>query len=197
MDLALILFDLMKWTVALFLIVDPLGNVPIFIGLTKNMDETQRRKTFQSATIAGLILLLLFVFTGQQILLLFNISLSSFMVAGGLLLLIISIRLLVVGSWQDYSQSPESIGVVPIGFPLLVGPGAITTTILILQSSGFLVTILSVLITFAIVWLTLRYINPIFRILGREGSLVVARIMALLIAAIAVQYIVQGVKTLL
>jgi multiple antibiotic resistance protein len=191
------LLELAKGVIALFVVVDPLGNVPIFIGLTKNMDRTQIQKTFRSAIITGLILLFLFAFAGQQILILFGISLNSFMIAGGLLLLIIAVRLLVAGGWQEPSTSPESIGAVPIGFPLLVGPGAITTTILIFQSSGIFVTIFSVLITFIIVWLILRFINPIFRILGKNGSLVVTRLMAMFIAAIAVQYIVQGVKNLL
>lgn len=193
----LFLLDLMKGTIALFLVVDPLGNIPIFVGLTRNMDETQRKNTFRSAIVTGLILLFLFAFAGQQILILFGISLSSFMVAGGLLLLIIAVRLLVAGGWQEHSTSPESIGAVPIGFPLLVGPGAITTTILILQSSGFFVTVISVLLTFVIVWLILRFINPIFKILGNNGSLVVTRLMAMFIAAIAVQYIVQGIKNLI
>jgi multiple antibiotic resistance protein len=193
----LFLLDLVKGTIALFIVVDPLGNVPIFLGLTKNMDETQRKKTFRSAIITGLMLLFLFAFAGQQILNLFGISLNSFMVAGGLLLLIIAVRLLVAGGWQEPSTSPESIGAVPIGFPLLVGPGAITATILILQSSGVFVTVASVLITFVIVWLILRFINPIYKILGRNGSLVVTRLMAMFIAAIAVQYIVEGVKNLL
>jgi multiple antibiotic resistance protein len=193
----LFLLDLVKGTIALFIVVDPLGNVPIFLGLTKNMDETQRKKTFRSAIITGLMLLFLFAFAGQQILNLFGISLNSFMVAGGLLLLIIAVRLLVAGGWQEPSTSPESIGAVPIGFPLLVGPGAITATILILQSSGVFVTVASVLITFVIVWLILRFINPIYKILGRNGSLVVTRLMAMFIAAIAVQYIVEGAKNLL
>jgi multiple antibiotic resistance protein len=193
----LFLLDLVKGTIALFIVVDPLGNVPIFLGLTKNMDETQRKNTFRSAIITGLMLLFLFTFAGQQILNLFGISLNSFMVAGGLLLLIIAVRLLVAGGWQEPSTSPESIGAVPIGFPLLVGPGAITATILILQSSGVFVTVISVLITFVIVWLILRFINPIYKILGKNGSLVVTRLMAMFIAAIAVQYIVEGVKNLL
>jgi multiple antibiotic resistance protein len=192
----LFLLDLVKGTIALFVVVDPLGNVPIFIGLTKNLDKTQIRNTFRSAIITGLILLFLFAFAGQQILNLFGISLNSFMVAGGLLLLIIAVRLLVAGGWLEPSTSPESIGAVPIGFPLLVGPGAITTTILILQSSGIFVTIFSVLITFVIVWVVLRFIDPLYKILGRNGSLVVTRLMAMFIAAIAVQYIVQGVKNL-
>jgi len=193
----LFLLDLVKGTIALFIVVDPLGNVPIFLGLTKNMDETQRKNTFRAAIITGSMLLFLFTFAGQQILNLFGISLNSFMVAGGLLLLIIAVRLLVAGGWQEPSTSPESIGAVPIGFPLLVGPGAITATILILQSSGIFVTVVSVLITFAIVWLILRFIDPIYKILGKNGSLVVTRLMAMFIAAIAVQYIVEGAKSLL
>ena len=193
----LFLLDLVKGTIALFIVVDPLGNVPIFIGLTKNMDDAQRKNTFRSAIITGLILLFLFAFSGQQILILFGISLNSFMVAGGLLLLIIAVRLLIAGGWQEPSSSPESLGAVPIGFPLLVGPGAITATILILQSSGIFVTVVSVLITFVIVWLVLRFINPIYKILGRNGILAVTRLMAMFIAAIAVQYIVDGAKNLI
>jgi multiple antibiotic resistance protein len=107
------------------------------------------------------------------------------------------VRLLIAGGWQEPSSSPESLGAVPIGFPLLVGPGAITATILILQSSGIFVTVVSVLITFVIVWLVLRFINPIYKILGRNGALVVTRLMAMFIAAIAVQYIVDGAKNLI
>ncbi|MBS7657271.1 MarC family protein [Candidatus Bathyarchaeota archaeon] len=195
--LTFFLIDLMKGTIALFLVVDPLGNIPIFVGLTKNVDEVKRRSVFRSAILTGLVVLFLFTFAGQQILILFGISINSFMVAGGLLLLIIAVRLLVVGGWHELSASPESVGAVPIGFPLLVGPGAITTTILILQSSGVIVTVFSVLITFVIVWLILRYITPIFKILGENGSLVVTRLMAMFIAAIAIQYIVQGIKNLI
>jgi multiple antibiotic resistance protein len=113
------------------------------------------------------------------------------MVAGGLFLLIIAVKLLLVGGWQEPSTSPESLGAVPIGSPLFVGPGVITVTILILQSSGIFVTVITVLITFVIVWLVLRFINPIYKILGRNGTLVITRLMAMFIAAIAVQYIVD------
>lgn len=193
----LLLTQLVKATIALFVVVDPLGNVPIFISLTKSMNETQRKSTFRTATITGLMLLLAFALAGQQILILFGISLYSFMVAGGILLLIVAIRLLVVGGWHETLDSPEAVGAVPIGFPLLVGPGAITTSILNLQSSGIIITLLSVLITFIIVWFVLRYVNPIYRLLGKTGSLVVTRLMALFIAAIAVQYILQGAKYIL
>jgi multiple antibiotic resistance protein len=183
-------------TVALFIVVNPLGSVPIFMGLTKNMNESQRRKTFQLATVTGLILLTVFSLLGQNILLLFGISLNSFMIAGGVLLLVVAVRLLIVGGWSEQMVS-ESLGAVPIGCPLLVGPGAITTSILGLQSSGILTTLLSVLLPFIIVWLILRFIDPIYRVLGKNGSLVITRVMALLIASIAIQYILQGAKQFL
>jgi multiple antibiotic resistance protein len=195
MDLLALVPDLAKMTVALFIVVDPLGSVPIFIGLTKDMDTSQRKKTYQLATITGLILLTFFSLVGQNILVLFGISLDSFMIAGGILLLIVAVRLLIMGGWREQAAVSESVGAVPIGCPLLVGPGAITTSILNIQSYGILATLLSVLLTFIIVWLILRFIDPIYRVLGKNGSLVITRVMALLIASIAVQYMLQGIKS--
>ena len=90
-------------------------------------------------------------------------------------------------------ESPESLGAVPIAIPLLVGPGAITTTIFDLQVYGIVIAILAVLIVLSLTWVILRYINGIYKFLGKTGSLVIARVMALLIAAIAVQYILTGI----
>ncbi|MCD6465077.1 MarC family protein [Candidatus Bathyarchaeota archaeon] len=189
--------DLIKSFISLFVVVDPFGNIPIFIGLTEKMDGEKRRKIFNTATVTSFILLLAFALVGKEILNIFGITLESFMIAGGILLLIIAIRLLVVGEWEEHDLSPESIGVVPIAVPLLAGPGAITTTIINLQSYGILITIFSVIFVFIIVWLTLRFIEPIYKVLGKNGSVVIARVMALLIAAIAIQYIIEGLKMLL
>jgi multiple antibiotic resistance protein len=187
------ILELAKAVITLFIIVDPLGNIPIFISLTKGMAREHRQKAFRTAIFTGFILLISFALMGQQIFMLFGISLYSFMIAGGILLLIISIRILVRGEWEEESNPPESIGVVPIGFPLLVGPGAITTTILNLQASGVMVTVIAVLIVFAVVQIILRLIDPIYKFLGSSGSMVISRLMALLIAAIAIQYILDGV----
>lgn len=186
--------EVLKVSLALFIIVDPFGNVPIFISLTEDMNHEQRRKAFRMATIVSLILLLVFALIGQQILGVFGITQQSFMVAGGGLLLVIAVKLLVFGGWEERKSLPESIGAVPIATPLLVGPGAITTTIVMLQTSGLLVTLISVLIIFFTIWLVLRSIERIYKILGRTGSAVIARIMAMFIAAIAVGFIIDGVK---
>lgn len=189
--------NLTKAIIALFIIVDPFGNVPIFIGLTEKMPEAKRKKVFNTATIVGVILLLVFAFTGQEIFLIFGISLNSFEVAGGLLLLIISIRILISGSLHESAESPESIGAVPIAIPLLVGPGAITATILNLQTFGTLVTIISVLVVLLLTWIILRNVGTVYKFLGKTGSTVIARVMSLLIAAIAVQYILSGISQFL
>ncbi len=188
------LWSVLRATVELFIIIDPLGNVPIFVALTEEMTEEDRRRAFHSATIVALILLMVFSLTGQQVLAVFGIELRSFMIAGGALLLIIAIRILVFGGWQQRSASPESVGAVPIASPLLVGPGAITTAIVLLQTEGLPVTTLAALVNFAVIWLVLRFTEPIYRFLGKTGSTVIANIMAILIAAIAVSYIVQGIK---
>jgi len=188
------LADMVKAALVLFIIVDPFGNVPIFMGLTEKFSDAERRKVFNTAIFVGVILLLVFAFTGQEIFLIFDISIDSFEVAGGLLLLITSMRILVSGSLYESTEPMESLGAVPIAMPLLVGPGAITTTILNLQAYGTFVTIVSVLIVLFLTWVILRYVNSIYRILGKTGSVVIARVMSLLLAAIAVQFILSGIS---
>jgi multiple antibiotic resistance protein len=178
--------------IALFIIVDPFGNIPIFVGLTENITEAQRKKTFNTAILVAFILLLVFSFTGQGIFEVFGISINSFEVAGGILLLIIAVRILISG-FHESAESPESLGAVPIAMPLLVGPGAITTTILNLQAYGTVISILAVIVVLSITWVILRFMNGINKVLGKTGSMVIAKVMALLIAAIAIQYILTGV----
>ena len=197
MSIADVAFDLAKAAIVLFIIVDPFGNIPIFIGLTEKMTETQKRKVFNTACLVGFILLLVFAFTGLEIFNIFGVSIYSFEIAGGVLLLIIAIRILISGSIQESFESPESIGAVPIAIPLLVGPGAITTTIFNLQTYEVYVTVLAVMFVIGITWFILRYLNTIYKFLGKTGSIVIARVMSLLIAAIAVQYILVGVTRFL
>ncbi len=192
-----IAFNLAKAAIVLFIVVDPFGDIPIFMGLTEKMSDAQKRKIFNTACLVGFVLLLVFAFTGQQIFNIFGVSIYSFEIAGGVLLLIIAIRILISGSIHEREESAESIGAVPIAIPLLVGPGAITTTILNLQEYDVYVTVLSVLIVMLLTWIILRYINGIYRFLGKTGSIVIARVMSLLIAAIAVQYILVGVTRFL
>lgn len=191
-----VLVEFIKAVITLFIIVDPLGNIPIFIGLTENLGKEERRKVFRVAVIVASALLVVFAVIGRELLSIFGISVYSFMVAGGILLLVIAVKLVVYGGWEEKVLSPESMGAVPIACPLLAGPGAITTTIVIIQTSGVLVTLLAVITVSIIIWIILRFVEPINRFLGKTGSAVVARVMAIFIAAIAVGYIVDGISHL-
>ncbi len=190
------IIGLVRAVIALFIVVDPFGNIPIFMGLTEKLPVQKERKIYNTAILVGFILLIIFAFTGLEIFNLFGISISSFEIAGGILLLIISIRILISGSFHETAESPESIGAVPIAMPLLVGPGAITTTIFNLQSFGIIVAVLSVSIVLTVTWVILRFIDKIYGYIGKTGAMIIARVMSLLIAAIAVQYIINGITAL-
>ena len=186
--------DILRATVALFIIVDPVGLVPVFSGMTKDLPKPEKKRMFRNIVYTGSALLLLFALAGQQLLLLFGISLQSFMIAGGMLLLLLSVEILLRG--ERVQKTPgEDVGIVPIAFPLLVGPGAITTTMISIQSYGLEVAIPSILIVMFLTWVVLRLTDRINRLLGRTGSAVVARVMAVFIAAIAIQFIIDGIQT--
>jgi len=185
--------SLVKSVISLFVIVDPLGNIPIFLGMTKDLTPLERMRAFNIAVLTGFSLLMLFASIGNWVLKIFGIELYSFRIAGGALLLFLALEILLKTSYEARIYSPEEAGAVPLGVPLLVGPGAITTVIIILESSGFITALISVILVAIATWLTLKFVDPIHRILGNVGAAVVAKIMAMLLAAIAVQYILEGV----
>jgi multiple antibiotic resistance protein len=185
--------ELTKSTIALFVVIDPIGNVPLFIALTSKMDKNQKKKTSKVAIITAASLLSIFAVGGTQILSIFGINIFSFMIAGGILLFILSIELLTHGSWRfAIGDAVEDTGAVPLAFPLLVGPGAITSVIISFETSGLIVTVLSIAIVIGVTYLTFFLVNPIYRILGSRGSMIITRVFAILIAAIGVQYVLQG-----
>src|SRR5256885_4350112 len=188
--------ELLKATVALFVIVDPLGPVPIFANLTKDLSPQEKRRIFRTAAVVGAILLAAFALAGQELLLLFGISLPSFQIAGGLVLLLLSIEIIFRGERSDKLAlaSVDETAVFPIAFPLLVGPGAITLTLISIQSFGIIVALLAIVIVMFVSWVVLRQTDRIYRMLGRTGAAVIARIMSLFIAAIAVQYVLAGIQ---
>ena len=185
--------ELTKSTIALFVVIDPIGNVPLFIALTSKMDKNQKKKTSKVAIITAASLLSVFAVGGTRILWIFGINIFSFMIAGGILLFILSIELLTHGSWRcAIGDTAEDTGAVPLAFPLLVGPGAITSVIISYETSGLIITILSIAIVIGVTYLTLFLINPIYRVPGSRGSMIITRVFAILIGAIGVQYVLQG-----
>ena len=189
--------DLIRSTIALFVVMDPIGSVPLFIAMTQKMEKKERVTVTKTAVITAAILLIVFAVAGTQILSIFGVTIASFMVAGGVLLFIVAIELLTHGEWRFGSAGSQGeSGVVPLAFPLLAGPGAITAVIISFQTSGIIVTALSIAIVVGITAIILRYVDRIYKVLGRRGSIIVTRVFAVFIAAIAVQFVVEGAKDL-
>src|SRR6266699_5821902 len=153
-------------------------------------------RMFRTAAIVGSVLLAVFALVGQELLGLFGITLPSFQIAGGLVLLLLSIEIIFRGERVDKLAvaSAEETAVFPIAFPLLVGPGAITLTLISIQSSGIIVALSAIVIVMFVSWVVLRQTDRIYRLLGKTGAAVIARIMSLFIAAIAVQYVLAGIQ---
>jgi|Tabmets5t2r1_1033131.scaffolds.fasta_scaffold00148_8 multiple antibiotic resistance protein len=190
--------DLLKSVVSLFVVVNPIGKVPLFITLTQKMEKQNKKLVSKNAIITTAVLLTVFAVAGVQLLSIFGISIFSFMIAGGILLFIISIEFLTHGEWRyGRSSIAGDSGTVPLAFPLLAGPGAITTVIISLQTYGWIVSIISIVFVVSVTYLVLHLENPISRILGRRGSIVTTRVFAIFLAAIAVQYVVEGLRQLL
>lgn len=188
--------DLLRSVIALFVIIDPLGTIPIFIAITKNQTKKAKNEISNTAVVTAGILLIVFAVAGTQILSVFGINISSFMIAGGILLFIISIELIIHGEWTfgGNNVSDES-GIFPLAFPLMAGPGAIAAVLLSFETSGLLLTLLSIVIVMGITYVIYHLSDLIYRVLGRRGSLIITRIFAILVAAIAVQYVVDGLKS--
>ncbi|MGA2200227.1 MAG: MarC family protein [Nitrososphaerales archaeon] len=186
--------EFLRATIALLVVVDPAGLVPVVLSLTKGMKKEERKGTFRVALLAGFVLLVVFALTGQGLLMVFGITIYSFMIAGGILLLILAMQMIFRGGFIESGSSTNEVGIVPIAFPLLVGPGAITTTIVTLQTDGIIVALLSIAVVMSVTWLVLRYLDRIDSLLGRRGTAGLSTLMAVFIAAIAVQFILTGIQ---
>ncbi|MDE1765661.1 MAG: MarC family protein [Thaumarchaeota archaeon] len=187
--------DLIKSVIALLVVIDPIASVPVIMTLTSKMEARQRTSISNVTIVTVAILLFVFAFVGNAIFSIFGISMFSFMIAGGVLLFIVAIELLTHGEWKFGSQSLEDeSGIVPLAFPLLAGPGALALVILTFEKYGALVTVLSIIIVLGITYAVLRLVRPIHRLLGKRGSMIITRIFAIIVAAFAVQFIIDGIR---
>ena len=185
--------------VTLFVIMDPLGTVPIFLGLTASFSTAERSRAARQAVFVAFGVIVAFALFGQRILDYLHISLPALQAAGGLLLLLIALELLTGKGDEPTSTVGVNVAMVPLGTPLLAGPGAIVATmVFVQQAEGWddrAAVALGVLAVHVTLWLAMRFAGLVHKVLGDSGVLLVTRVAGLLLSAIAVQLVADAVRT--
>jgi multiple antibiotic resistance protein len=194
---------------AVFFVVDPIGVVPIFLAITAGDSEEKLRRTALRACLVAGGLLLFFAIFGGLIFQVFGVSLAAFRVAGGILLLITALDMLrarpsetrTSHTEQQEGVHKEDVALVPLAMPLLAGPGAIASAMVLMSKGETLMMAVPVLaaivLTFVASYFILRASNLVLRVLKQSGVAILERVMGLILAAIAVQFIADGAKDLL
>lgn len=184
--------------VTLFVIMDPVGTVPIFLSLTAGQKPDYARRAAWQAVAVSFLVISIFAFFGQQILTYLHISLPAMQGAGGLLLLLVALELLTGNEKEQTAVVGTNVAMVPLGTPLLAGPGAIVATMLFVKKihsfGDFTAVSLGVIAVHLSLWAAMRYSLPILKLVRESGVLLVTRIAGLLLSAIAVQLVADSVR---
>ncbi|HEX7740576.1 MAG TPA: MarC family protein [Marmoricola sp.] len=185
--------------VTLFVIMDPVGTVPIFLSLTGGRSPAVMKRAAWQAVAVSFGVISAFAFFGQQILGYLNISLPALQCAGGLLLLLVALELLTGKEQEQVAVADTNVSLVPLGTPLLAGPGAIVATMVFSKQvhdwAQFAAVAGGVVLVHVALWLAMRFSLPILRLIRESGVLLVTRIAGLLLSAIAVQMVANAVHT--
>jgi multiple antibiotic resistance protein len=178
--------------IPLFVAIDIIGTVPIFIGYTQDIAQPIRKKMVIEAILTAFIVAVIFLTAGKMILNFLGITIDDFRIAGGIVLLILSINDIMSSSEQRRNPGKD-LGIVPLGIPLIIGPAALTTILILVDNYGYPATILSMVLNFIIVSLVLFNARWLLKVIGEGGSRAFAKIASLLLAAIAVMMIRVGI----
>ena len=179
--------------IPLFVAVDAIGVLPLFMNLTEDIEQSKIKKIIIQSMITALIVALAFIAVGTATLKLLGISVADFMIAGGTLLFVISIRDLLSTEKKNYAIDLESMGAVPIGVPLITGPAVLTTSMLLINEHSLFITSLAIITNILIAGAVFFMAPFINRIIGKTGSKTVSKITSLLLAAIGVMIIRRGI----
>ena len=201
--------DSLKVFIALIALINPLSVLPMFISLTHDFSAQQKQRAIRTAALTVVAVVAVSALLGENIIRFFGISTASLQVSGGLLILLMALNMLnaqpggtkTTVEERDEAEHKDAIGVVPLGIPLLTGPGAMSTVIVMAHNAkkpmDYAAIIGSGVVIAMLVWLTLQMAQPIARTLGRTGINIATRIMGLLVAAVAVEFIVDGLTAMI
>ena len=183
----------------LIVILDPMGLMPVFLGLTSKLSRTAQRKAAFQASLVSFGVILAFAFLGQQILRALHISMESLKLSGGVLLFLVAMELLTSSDMEqpDTGDDAVNVALVPLGIPLLAGPGAIVAVMVSMAQAhtiGSIVGVLgAVVATHVVIWLSMRFALELSRFLGTGGIMLLTKISGVLLAAIATELVMDGV----
>jgi multiple antibiotic resistance protein len=181
--------------IPLFVAIDVFGVIPVFVALTDGLPDAQRKRLTSQATLTAFAVSLLFLVAGRLLFSFLGITESDFRVGGGIVLLVLSVYELLFS--HNAERTPgTTVGVVPLGIPLIMGPAALTTIIFLVNTYGYGWAVASLLVNMVIVWLVFSRAGTVTRVLGEAGSKAVAKVAALFMAAIAVMMIRSGVEAM-
>ena len=182
--------------IPIFVAVDAIGNIPLFISIVEGTSKKQRHKIIVDSVITATVVAILFLVIGKWVLRLIGISIADFQIAGGVLLFVISVWLLLPGSKKAFLSDghDKDLGVFPLGTPLITGPAVLTTTLIMLDSFGPAATFVSLVVNMLIVWLTLIKADFIIKLMGTSGTRAFLKIMYMSLAAIGVMMVRRGIS---
>jgi len=188
--------ELLRYSLMLFVVLDPPGNAPLFHYFTRGMDRSARIRTIRTSIVIATGILILFATAGEAMLSYFGITVNDFRIAGGVVLFIYAVTGLLGRSAAEEVRG-EDIAVVPLAIPLLAGPGAITAIVYIRYVAGLTTALAAIGINMVIAWLMLENGDKLLSLLGRRGSVALEKVMSILLAAYAVAMVREGVIALI
>ena len=185
--------------VAIFVAVDAIGNIPIFLSFAEGMNKKQKARVIRDSVTTATVLAVFFMFLGKWVLRFIGITIPDFQIAGGMLLFIIAGRLLLPTTSKGvYAEGPDKdFGVFPLGTPLITGPAVLTTTLLMVDRYGMWQTFVSLAANMLIVWFTLARSEFFIGMLGKGGLRALSKIMYILLAAIGVMMVRHGIVSIM
>ena len=182
--------------IPLFVAIDAFGVLPLYVGLVEGLDDARTKRLPRDATLTAFCISLLFLIAGKLVFSFMGITESDFRVGGGIVLLVLSVHDLLFTEAQQRNPEPF-VGVVPIGIPLIMGPAALTTIMLNVNSYGYFWTVVSLIANMALVLLVFTQARTITRMLGKAGARAVAKVFSLFLAGIAVMMIRSGIEAMM
>ncbi len=185
--------------IPIFVAVDVIGTIPLFISLVEGISKHQKKKAIAESVTTATVLAILFMFVGKWVFRLIGISIPDFQIAGGALLFIISVRLLLPGTHKAILSDghDKDAGVFPLGTPLITGPAVLTTTLIMLDTFGIIPTFVSLALNMLIVWIVLTKAEFFMKIMGPGGTRAFSKVMYILLAAIGVMMVRRGLTGIL